>query len=350
MAKRSRDLLTAWSALKITGLFLGFCVAAACLSPLVGAVHVSGADLWRAISAGGADRADVGVQIILYQRVPRILLGLICGGGLALAGGVFQALLRNPLATPYTLGVSGGAALGAVVAISFGIFSFHLGPVHSVQLLALMGSVVNIGIVYLLARARGHFSTAALLLCGVTLGLISSALILFVRYLSHPNELVMLDRWMMGSLDIVGYQDILSLLPFLVPGVILLLASASNYNQLAFGEEMAAGRGVDVPRIQKVSFFAGSMVTSAVVSVCGPIGFVGLIVPHIVRRLVGPDHRLLLPCSVLAGGGFLVLCDTLSRTVIAPSELPVGIITAMLGGPFFLWLLVSGPIDGSARR
>lgn len=350
MAQPSRDLLTPWSFARTLGLFGVFCALAAVLSPLVGAVSVSPTELWRAITSGHVSRADVGVEIVLFQRIPRVLLGLICGGALALAGGVFQALLRNPLATPYTLGVSGGAALGAVIAISFGVFSFHVGPVHSVQLLALAGSVVNIGIVYLLARARGHFSTAALLLCGVTLGLISSAMILFVRYLSHPNELVMLDRWMMGGLDIVGYQSILSVLPFLAPGVIILLAMASSYNQLAFGEELAAGRGVNVPRIQQVSFFAGSLATSAVVSVCGPIGFVGLIVPHIVRRLIGPDHRLLLPCSVLAGGGFLVLCDTFSRTVIAPSELPVGIVTAMLGGPFFLWLLVSGGMDGGGRR
>jgi len=209
---------------------------------------------------------------------------------------------------------------------------------------------MNIGIVYLLARARGHFSTAALLLCGVTLGLISSALILFVRYLSRPNELVVLDRWMMGSLDIVGYQNIVSVLPLVAIGAGILLWLGPSYNQLVFGEEMAAGRGVNVHRVQQVSFFAGSLVTSAAVSVCGPIGFVGLIVPHVVRRIIGPDHRLLLPCSMLAGGGFLVLCDTLSRSIIAPSELPVGIITAMLGGPFFLWLLVASPINGGARR
>ena len=339
---RSKGMLQVGKALKITGLFLFFSALVTVISPLFGAVRIPPSFFWNLLTGRGVLFSDIGFQIVLYQRVPRVLLGLICGGALALAGGVFQALLRNPLATPYTLGVSAGAALGAVVAISFGTVAFSIGPVTSVQIFALVGAVATIMIVYLLGSIRGSFSGTGLLLAGVTLGLILSAVILLVRYLSHPHELVMMDRWMTGSLDVIGYAKIKQTVLFIVPGAIILFAMAPIYNQLSFGEEMAAGRGIEVARIQKLSFFAGSLVTSGVVAVCGPIGFVGLIVPHIVRKLTGPDHRLLLPLSFLLGGDLLVLCDTLSRTIIAPLEFPVGIITALLGGPFFLWLLVMG--------
>lgn len=328
------------------GLFLLLVVATA---PFIGAEKISLREALHHLRFDAAPLQSPDVDILVFQRVPRIALGVLSGGALALVGAVFQAVLRNPLATPYTLGVSGGGALGAVVAISFSVLSVSWGPFSSVQIFALMGSLINIAIVYGLARSRGHFNTSGLLLAGVTLGLISSAMILLVRYLSDPHQLVQLDRWMMGGVDVEGFRDLSALLPFLLPGCVLLLAHARDLDQLSFGEEMAAGRGVPIARLQRIAFFGGSLVTSAVVAVTGPIGFVGLIVPHTVRRLVGPDHRLLLPCVFLAGGGFLVLCDTVARTIVAPTELPVGILTSLMGGPFFLWLLVRGRFGEGGR-
>ena len=289
----------------------------------------------------GAGPPGADADIVLNQRLPRAVLAMLAGGALALVGAVFQALLRNPLATPHTLGVSAGASLGAVVALSFSIPALRLGPIGSVQVFALAGALVNMGIIYALARKKKQFSTFKLVLAGVTLGLISSAMIMFVRYLSDPHKLVVVDRWLMGGLDVHGYRSLASLLPLFVPTAALLFASANALNQLAFGEELAAGRGVDVGGLQREAFVAGSVLTASVVSVAGPVGFVGLIVPHLFRTLLGPDHRLLLFTSFFGGGTLLVIADTFARTVSAPSELPVGVLTAMMGGPFFLLLLAT---------
>ncbi|MHC4593258.1 MAG: FecCD family ABC transporter permease [Planctomycetota bacterium] len=260
---------------------------------------------------------------------------------LAVAGAIFQALLRNPLATPHTLGVSAGGALGAVVAISVGLPAVGLGPLTSVQFFALLGALANIGIIYLLARRKETFSPLKLLLAGVTLGLISSAAIMFVRFISDPHKLVMVDRWLMGGLDVQGFRSVAAVLPLFLPAIALLLTQAGAMNQLSLGEEMAAGRGVDVGAVQVECFVAGSVLTAAVVSVAGPIGFVGLIVPHLLRGLFGPDHRTLLFLCFFGGGVFLAVADTIARSAFAPSELPVGVLTAMLGGPFFLILLIT---------
>jgi iron complex transport system permease protein len=287
----------------------------------------------------GAGASAQEANIILMQRLPRVVLGLLAGGALAMTGAVFQAMLRNPLATPHTLGVSAGGALGAVVAISAGLAGPALGPFTPVQLFALGGALVNVAVIYLLAR-REAFSPLKLLLAGVTLGLICSALIMFVRFVSEPTKLVMVDRWLMGGLDVHGFRSAAAVLPLLLPAGALLLTEAAALNQLALGEELAAGRGVEVAAVQVEAFVAGSVLTAAVVSVAGPIGFVGLIVPHALRGVFGPDHRLLLPLSFFGGGAFLAAADTVARSAFAPSELPVGVLTAMLGGPFFLILLL----------
>jgi len=290
-------------------------------------------------SAGAARSQEA--NILLHYRLPRVALALFAGGALAVAGAVFQALLRNPLATPHTLGVSAGGSLGAVIAISFPLPVLRLGPVTAVQLFALLGALGNMGIIYLLARRRQHFSTLKLLLAGVTLGLISSAMIMLVRYLSDPYKLIMVNRWLMGGLDVEGYRSLASVLPFAVPAIAVLFANANTLNQLSFGEELAAGRGVDVGALQRKTFLAGSVLTASVVSVAGPIGFVGLMVPHALRTVLGPDHRTLLFASFFGGGTLLAVADTFARTAFSPSELPVGVLTAMLGGPFFLVLLVT---------
>jgi iron complex transport system permease protein len=209
-----------------------------------------------------------------------------------------------------------------------------------------LGAILAVLVIYLLARTGDRISTMELLLAGVTLGMIFSALILAVRYFASPNMLMGMDRWMMGSLDVSSWPLVRSVLPFLVPGLGALLLMARGFDQISFGEEMALGRGVNVARLQKQAFFFGSLATASVVAVAGPIGFVGLIVPHTVRRMVGPDHRVLLPCTLFAAGGFLVLCDTFARTVIAPTELPVGIITSLIGGPFFIYLIVKARRNG----
>ncbi len=312
-------------------------VGSACL--FFGQFAVPAGRVLAILTGGGGSAPEA--NIVLMQRLPRVLLGLLAGGGLAVAGCVFQALLRNPLATPHTLGVSAGGALGAVVAISFGMAGMRVGPLGPVQFCALAGALINVGIVYALARRRAVFSPLRLLLVGVTLGLISSAMIMFARFVADPTKLMQVDRWLMGGLDVQGYRSLASVLPLALPALALLLTLAPAMNQLSLGEDLAAGRGVAVGAVQAQAFVGGSVLTAAIVSVAGPIGFIGLIVPHVLRRLLGPDQRLLMPACFFGGGAFLAAADTVARSVLPPSELPVGVLTAMLGGPFFLVLVVT---------
>ena len=282
-----------------------------------------------------ADNVDA--QIFFIARLPRALAAALVGGTLAAAGVVFQGLLRNPLATPYTLGVSSGAALGAMLAITFGAQL----PVGSIEVASLTGALAAVLVVYLLATARQQgLSTTVLLLAGVTLNAFFSALILFVQYVSDFAQIFRALRWLMGDLDVVGYRPILSALPLVLIAFVAFVRLARPLNLISLGADAAATRGVDVERAQRIAFFGGSLATGAAVSVGGPIGFVGIIVPHLVRLFVGADHRLVLPASTFFGAAFLVVCDVLARTVIAPVELPVGVVTAVIGGPFFLWLLL----------
>jgi iron complex transport system permease protein len=280
---------------------------------------------------------NVDAQIFFLARLPRAVAAALVGGTLAAAGVVFQGLLRNPLATPYTLGVSAGASLGAMVAITFGA-AF---PVASVATASLVGAFIAVTVVYVLASVRQHgMSTTVLLLAGVTLNSFFSALILFVQYLSDFAQTFRALRWLMGDLDVAGYGAILASLPLIGIAFVTFVWLARPLNLLSLGAEAAGTRGLDVHRTQRIAFFSASLATGAAVAVGGPIGFVGIIVPHLVRLLVGADHRLVLPASTLFGGAFLVACDVIARTALAPIELPVGIITALIGGPFFLWLLV----------
>jgi len=273
-------------------------------------------------------------------RLPRVVLGFLAGGTLALVGASLQVILRNPLATPYTLGVTGGGALGAVVAISVPGLVLTAGPLSTVQVFSLAGCALTLSLIYALARRPQGISMATLLLAGVTIGILCGALILLVRFLADPNLLVAMDRWVMGALGVVGYRELAALAPFLLPGLGLLALQTPSLNHLSLGEEMAAGHGVDVAAVHREVFFGAGLATAAVVSITGPIGFVGLIVPHAVRRLSGFDHRVVLPASFLLGGAFLVACDAVARTVLAPSEMPVGIITALVGGPIFIRILL----------
>ncbi len=306
-------------------------------APTVGSTGIS---LARVFDRSIPWNENVDAQIFLVARLPRVLSGAIVGASLAAAGVVLQAMLRNPLATPFTLGVSAGGALGAMLAIAFGL-ELGLMGVSSIPIASFAGSLVAIGIVYWLASSQKRgLSTNVLLLAGVTLNSFFSALILFVQYMSDFTESFRAVRWLMGDLDVGSYTPILAALPFIGVAFAIFAVLPRTLNLLTLGEDVAAARGVEVVRTQRLAFLSASLATGAAVSLAGPIGFIGIVVPHLVRLLVGSDHRIVLPAAALFGAAFTVLCDLAARTVMAPLELPVGIITALIGGPFFLWLLV----------
>jgi iron complex transport system permease protein len=281
--------------------------------------------------------------IIFFQlRLPRIILAVLTGASLSLAGVIFQALLRNPLATPYTLGVSAGGALGAVIIIKTGL-DFSLFGFSTMQTAAFMGSILTILFVYYLSRKKGRISIYTMVLAGVTISYFFGAIILMLHFLADFTETRQMIRWMMGGLDVVDPVILLPGLPVLLVSFGILFYLARMLNIISTSEETARSKGVSVNKVQKIAFLFASLITGLVVAVSGPIGFVGLIVPHLLRLLIGVDHRYLIPASIFFGGAFLALCDTLARTIIAPIDIPVGIITAILGGPFFLWMLIKQP-------
>lgn len=277
--------------------------------------------------------------ILWYIRVPRVLVAFVGGAGLALGGAAFQAMFRNPLATPYTLGVASGAALGVALVTRIGIMMVPAGG-WIVPVAAFAGALLAVGVVWGVARLRPDFSTTVLLLAGVAMTFFFSSLILFLQYTANLGDSFRIVRWLMGGLGEARWEALAVMVPAVVVGALVVGWRARDLDLLMVDPEIAAGRGVDVVRTRAAIFLGTSLVVAAVVSVCGPIGFVGMMAPHICRLLVGGHHRVLLPISMVFGGTFLVACDTVARTILAPVELPVGVITAFLGGPFFLWLLV----------
>jgi iron complex transport system permease protein len=316
--------------------FGSIAVAACVLAPLVGSTPIS---LARAFSRSVPYADNIDAQIFFVARLPRVLAAALVGSALALAGVVFQALLRNPLASPDTLGVSAGASLGAMLAITFDR-SFSVLGIPTLPLSSFAGSLGALLIVYGLSvvRRRGT-SSMVLLLGGVTLTALLSAGMGFSQYMAAFTQTFRNVRWMMGSLDVASYAPIAGAL---VPMAIAWVGFATLprvLDLLSIGAESAAFRGVDVVRTERVALVSASLATGAAVSLAGPVSFVGIIVPHLVRLIVGADHRLVLPGSAFAGAALLIGCDVVARTVIAPLELPVGIVTAIIGGPVFLWLL-----------
>ena len=316
--------------------FGSLALAACVLAPLIGTTPIRLTAVFDR-SIPFADNIDA--QIFFVARLPRVLAAALVGSGLSLAGVVFQALLRNPLASPDTLGVSAGAALGAVLAITFNA-DFSLLGVSAIPLATLAGSLGALAIVYGLSAARRRgASSMVLLLAGVTLTTLLGALTTFVRYLADFTQTLQTVRWLMGSLDVGSYGPIAAAL---VPLTLACAGFASLprvLDLLSVGAESAAARGVNVPRAEKIALASASLATGAAVSLAGPLSFVGIIVPHLVRLLVGADHRLVLPAAALFGSAFLIACDLVARTAFAPAELPVGVVTAIIGGPVFLWLL-----------
>lgn len=285
-------------------------------------------------------------QILFTVRLPRIMLALMVGGSLAAAGVAFQALLRNPLAEPYILGVSSGAAFGAILALSVSLEMSFLGyyPVAAASFIGAAGAMF---LVYFVARVRGSLPRHTLLLVGVIVNAFFGALIMFITSVVDFTRLQSIIFWLMGSLQAVriSWSVIGLALLFSLLGISVLGAMARSFNLLSLGDEPAAQLGIEVERTKKIALLVASFITAIGVSVAGPIGFVGLIVPHIMRLVVGPDHRLLLPASVLAGALFLLAADTFVRTFFYShfgTEIPVGVVTAMCGGPFFLFLLKRG--------
>jgi iron complex transport system permease protein len=316
--------------------FGALAIAAIVLAPLVGSTSISLARVFdRSIPFGD----NVDAQIFFIARLPRVLAAALVGSGLAMAGVVFQALLRNPLASPDTLGVSAGASLGAMLAIIFHLNVSVLG-VSAIPVASFIGSVGALAIVYGLSAARRRgTSSMVLLLAGVTLTALLSAIIGFVQYLADFTETFQTVRWLMGSLDIAAYAPVGAAL---IPMAVAWAGFATLprvLDLLSVGAESAAARGVNIVHTERVALVSASLATGAAVSLGGPVSFVGIIVPHLVRLMVGADHRIVLPASALFGAAFLIGCDLVARTVMAPLELPVGIVTAIIGGPVFLWLL-----------
>ncbi len=319
------------------------------VSPGIGtdSAQIGLSDVWRAVFEGRTE--DMAYRIGIKLRLPRTLLALQAGVTLGLCGAVFQVIFRNPLATPYTLGVASGGSLGALVVMKFSGASMVLASA-GVSLGAFVGALAVIGVLLLFMRAARRISTTELLLSGVTIGLFCSAMMMFLQYLSTERETHWIVRWMMGSVTSVGSDEAMTSLPILLPCWIVLVLTAKALNQYVLGEEIAISRGVHVARLQVICILFTSLATAAVVAQCGPIGFVGLVVPQLTGLLVGRDCRLLLPASGLVGGVFLVVCDWISQLVLGwvgsliglslgSVYLPTGVVTALVGVPIFLGLL-----------
>jgi len=306
----------------------GLVVVAMAVAVAFGASDVR---LWDRLLGGAWGPAEEAILVTL--RLPRVVAAAAIGGLLAVAGVAFQALLRNPLADPYVLGVSGGASLGGVLALVVGAAGFFI-PVA-----AFAGALVALIAIERMATVGGRLSVFTLLLTGAIFNAASAALIYFLQSIASHEELQSIVFYLMGRVPALGSGALVALVATGLAVTVALLASGRDFNALATGEEGARQLGVDVERLKRRTFVLGSLATALAVSAAGMIGFVGLVVPHLLRQLLGPDHRLLLPASFLGGASFLVLADLASRTVAAPTELPVGVVTALVGGPLFLLLL-----------
>ncbi|MDX6268802.1 MAG: cobalamin transport system permease protein [Acidobacteriota bacterium] len=282
---------------------------------------------------------DEMARLLFFRlRLPRVLMAGMVGASLAMVGASLQALFRNPLAEPLTLGVSGGGALGASIAIAFG-FGAKVAGVPFIFLAAFAGSGAAMLVVYRLARTGAVVMPGALLLAGVVLNFVAASFVVIIQYFTDYSRALQILRWTIGSLDVVGFDLIWRMLLFLVPGWITLALMARDLHLIALDEETAESLGVNVRRSERLVYAASSLIVGVTVAVGGTIGFVGLIVPHAVRLLFGEDVRVILPCSFLLGAAFLMLADAVARTILGVGELPVGAITALAGGPVFLWLL-----------
>jgi iron complex transport system permease protein len=328
-ARRGRGLLFALAGLLAGSILLGVAVGAVRIAPATTLKLFA----WK---LGLIDRpagVPESTAVILFSfRLPRVLLGAIVGAGLAVSGTVFQALFRNPMADPAIIGVSSGAGLGAIVVLLAG------GAGLTLAAGAFAGALVTAFLVYRLARIGPSIQVATLLLAGVAVAALISAVISLVMTFSG-RSVQSIYFWLLGGLGRSGWDSVWIGLPLVALGVIVSALSAGHLNVSLLGEERAGQLGLDVERFKRLMLATGALLAAAAVSVSGLIGFVGLMTPHILRLFVGPDHKVLLPSVVLGGASFMILADLAARTVVSPEEIPVGAVTALLGGPFFLWLL-----------
>lgn len=319
---------------------LGLLITTMILGVRVGAVPIPFADLLRAlglISRPELLRDPTNEAIIIQLRLPRVVLAALVGASLAIAGATFQALFRNPLADPYVIGVSSGASLGATVAMLLAL-DFKFWGVGAVPLLAFAGALATVVLVYQLARIGNTVSVFTLLLAGIAVGSFLSAIVSLLVYFSG-ERLHQVIFWLMGGFGGSNWPYVRMAAPYFILGAGVVTLHVHELNLLLLGEETAGHLGVEVERAKKLLLTGATLLTATAVSTSGVIGFVGLVVPHAVRLIAGPDHRFLIPASALAGATLLVAADALARTVLAPTELPVGLITALAGGPFFIYVL-----------
>ncbi|MDR1471428.1 MAG: iron ABC transporter permease [Synergistaceae bacterium] len=315
--------------------FLALSLLILILCPWLGAQAISPSDIW-----GGSALES---RIFWQLRLPRVILAWCAGATFGVCGMVFQAIFRNPLAEPSILGVSSGAALGAAVAIRFGLGMGILGAA-ALQTSAFVGAMLSIGIISTLSRMVKGTKDATLLLAGVAISSLFTSLIMVFQYTGGAAETYSLLSWTMGGISAVGMKEGLSAVPSLAIVLAMALRFSTELDLMLFGDDIASTRGVAIERTRRILFIGISVAVAIVVSNCGPIAFLGLIAPHVARRIVGPRHMALSMFTALTGGGALLLCDTAARTIWAPADLPVGIIISFLGAPFFLWLLF-GPKD-----
>lgn len=325
-----------------TAALTGLLAVAILLALGFGAVGISPRNIGRLIGwklglLGAPGDIPISHEVILFQlRLPRVVLAVVVGGGLAVAGAVFQSLFRNPMADPAIIGVSSGAALGAIAVILSGAGSILGGLGTSVG--AFVGALGAAYVVYRLARIGPSVQVATLLLAGIAIAAVISAVISLVMSFSG-EQVRSIYFWLLGGLGTRGWRALIAAVPLVALGVVLAMLSIRNLNLLALGEERAAQLGVEIEAFKRLALATGAMLTAAAVSVAGVIGFVGLMTPHILRLVIGADHRRLIPAVLLGGALFMVLADLAARIVLAPQEIPVGAVTALLGGPFFLYLL-----------
>ena len=308
------------------------------LSVAIGSVSISPLEIWRALS--GQASSETTSTILWSIRLPRTVLIALVGAALAGSGAAYQGLFRNPLADPYLIGVASGAGLGAVLAMSLNWPYTPLGLL-AVPALAFLASLLTVALVYMFARSRGDVPTTNLILAGVAVSSFAGALTSYLM-LRSTGELRRAIGWLLGGVSLTGWPSIFALVPYLSIGLGTLVLSGHALNLLQFGDDQAAQLGLDTRRARLIIILAASLVTAAAVSFAGIIGFIGLIVPHVVRIFWGADYRRIVPLSILGGASLLLLADILARVLIAPQELPVGIVTALAGAPFFLWVLRRG--------
>ncbi len=305
---------------------------------LAGSVSVPFHEVLALLSGKIGIASETHKTILFQVRLPRLILAALTGAALAMAGTAFQGLLRNPLADPYIIGTSSGAALGATVSIVLGLREPILG-ISPIPFAAFAGAVISMFLVYTISRRNGKVPMDTFLLAGVIVGSFMGALVSCLMACARA-DIPKIVFWLMGSFS--GREEwinVLLILPYLVIGSLVLYRYSHSLNLIAMGEDVASHKGVEVERTKVALIISASLITASAVSVSGLIGFVGLMIPHIMRRITGPDHRILIPASALAGAFFLMSADTFARTVLSPQEIPVGVITALLGAPFFLYLL-----------